>query len=247
MKNRHVATLFAAALLVAAPVVSQAQDPAAAAAKAVEVGAIDPAKLDEKQTVSYIMGSQMGESLRQNKIEIDFDVFLAGLRAASEGKDTAFTPEQKAEVMRKFQEQVRERQMAEREAESATNLEAAEKFLAENKAKEGIVTTESGLQYQVLAAGEGESPTDASRVKVHYRGTLLDGTEFDSSYGRGTPAEFGVTQVIDGWTEALKLMKPGAKYKLWIHPDQAYGKQGRPSIPPNSCLVFEVELLEILK
>lgn len=243
MKIRHAIPMFAAAMLAVAPLALQAQDTPAEAPAA--TGAAAAATMNEVQTVSYIMGTQMGDSLRQNKIEIDIDAYLKGLRAGLENTEQPFTPQEKAEIMRDFQNKVRERQQAEREQESVTNLEAAEKFLAENKGKEGIVTTESGLQYQVLAAGDGANPTDASRVKVHYRGTLLDGTEFDSSYGRGTPAEFGVGQVIAGWTEALKLMKPGAKYKLWIHPDMAYGKQGRPSIPPNSALVFEVELLEI--
>ncbi len=129
------------------------------------------------------------------------------------------------------------------------NLEAAEKFLAENGKKEGIVTTESGLQYEVLVKGaeDGAKPNEASKVKVHYKGTLLDGTEFDSSYSRGTPAEFPVGGVIAGWTEALQLMSTGDKFRLFIHPKLGYGETPRPggAIGPNDALVFEVELLEV--
>ena len=121
------------------------------------------------------------------------------------------------------------------------------KFLAENKTKPGIVTTASGLQYQVLVAGTGEKPTSADRVKVHYQGSLLDGTVFDSSIKRGEPATFGVTQVISGWVEALQLMPVGSKWKLFIPSELAYGPQGPPSIGPDQLLIFEVELLEIVR
>ncbi|MEM9705895.1 MAG: FKBP-type peptidyl-prolyl cis-trans isomerase [Pseudomonadota bacterium] len=130
------------------------------------------------------------------------------------------------------------------------NLARAEAFLAENISKDGITATESGLQYEVLAEGpaDGGTPTDASKVRVHYKGTLIDGTEFDSSYARGRPAEFPVGGVIEGWTEALKLMSEGDKFRLFIHPNLAYGENPRPggAIGPNDALVFEVELLEVL-
>ncbi len=125
------------------------------------------------------------------------------------------------------------------------NKEEGESFLAENKTKEGVETTESGLQYKVMTEGDGPKPTPDSKVKVHYKGTLLDGTVFDSSYDRGEPITFGVTQVIPGWTEGLQLMSVGSKYMFWIPPGLAYGEQGNRSIPANSTLIFEVELLEI--
>ena len=132
--------------------------------------------------------------------------------------------------------------------EAAQNKEAGEKFLAENKTKEGVITTESGLQYKVEKEGTGEKPTAADRVKVHYTGTLLDGTKFDSSVDRGEPAEFGVSQVIRGWTEGLQIMPAGSKYIFWIPSDLAYGERGAgQDIKPNSVLKFEVELLEVIK
>jgi FKBP-type peptidyl-prolyl cis-trans isomerase FklB len=133
------------------------------------------------------------------------------------------------------------------EAEFNENKLAGETFLAENAKRENVKTTASGLQYEVLAEGKGEKPSVTDKVKVHYRGTLIDGTEFDSSYGRGTPAEFGVNQVIKGWTEALQLMSVGSKYKLYIPQDLAYGAKNQGKIKPFSTLIFEVELLGIEK
>ena len=133
------------------------------------------------------------------------------------------------------------------EAEFNENKLEGETFLAENAKRENVKTTASGLQYEVLAEGKGEKPSVTDKVKVHYRGTLIDGTEFDSSYGRGTPAEFGVNQVIKGWTEALQLMSVGSKYKLYIPQDLAYGAKNQGKIKPFSTLIFEVELLGIEK
>ena len=132
--------------------------------------------------------------------------------------------------------------------EAKKNKEEGEKFLAENKTKSGVITTESGLQYQVITEGTGAKPTEKDRVKVHYTGTLLDGTKFDSSVDRGEPAEFGVNQVIKGWTEGLQLMPVGSKYIFWIPSELAYGERAAgPEIKPNSVLKFEVELLDIVK
>jgi len=138
-----------------------------------------------------------------------------------------------------------EQRVAKRQEEASKNKATADKFLASNKTKTGVKVTDSGLQYQVITEGKGVLPKDTDRVKVHYKGTLIDGTEFDSSYKRNNPATFGVRGVIKGWTEALLLMKTGAKWKLFVPPELAYGPSGRPKIPPNSLLIFEVELLEI--
>jgi FKBP-type peptidyl-prolyl cis-trans isomerase len=127
------------------------------------------------------------------------------------------------------------------------NLKAAETFLSENRQKEGIKETPTGLQYRVLKEGDGEKPKADEKVKVHYVGKLIDGTKFDSSIDRGEPAEFGLNQVIKGWTEGLQLMKAGSKYEFFIHPKIAYGSRPRPQIPANSLLIFEVELIEVLK
>ena len=137
-------------------------------------------------------------------------------------------------------------EQAEQEKLGEQNIVLGSAFLEANKANEGVVVTETGLQYKVVTAGTGKSPTTGDKVKVHYRGTLIDGTQFDSSFDRGEPATFGVTQVISGWTEALQLMKEGATWQLTIPSELAYGTAGRPSIPPNSVLVFDVELIEVL-
>jgi FKBP-type peptidyl-prolyl cis-trans isomerase len=142
---------------------------------------------------------------------------------------------------------VQEPQAAKAETEGKANLEKGQKFLADNKSKPNVKTTASGLQYEVITEGKGPSPKATDVVKVHYKGTLLDGTQFDSSYDRGQPAEFPLNQVIRGWTEGLQLMKVGGKNKLVIPSDLAYVPQGRPGIPGNSTLVFEVELIQIVK
>jgi len=241
--KRQVAGILPVALLammVLSPTVV-AQDTAIAQAQPAEVAA--PPKFETNMDmVSYSIGSQLGQNFRRNKIDIQIDLFLQGLKDGLAGGDLALTPEQMQEAMMKFQEEMRAAQAKVAE----DNLAEANEFLEANKAKEGVQSTESGLQYQVIEEGAGATPGTNDRVKVHYRGTLLDGTEFDSSYERGEPAEFGVTDVIPGWTEALQMMKEGAKWTLWIPPGLAYGPQGRPTIPPNSLLKFEVELLEVI-
>jgi FKBP-type peptidyl-prolyl cis-trans isomerase len=147
------------------------------------------------------------------------------------------------EIMTAFQNDLQERANARMQQQAEENLAEAEAFLEENKEREGVQVLEPGLQYMVMEEGEGESPPADATVTAHYSGTLLDGTEFDSSYDRGEPLQIAANQVIQGWTKALTNMKPGSKWKVWIHPDLAYGEQGRPTIPPNSLLVFEMELL----
>ena len=170
------------------------------------------------------------------------------MRDAFEGAEARLTDEEINAEMVAFQGKLE----AEREAEQAVvadgNAEAGAAFLAENAQREGVVVTESGLQYEVVTAGEGQSPSPEDQVEVHYRGTLIDGTVFDSSYDRGQTVTFGVTQVIPGWTEALQLMKEGAKYNLYIPSELAYGAGGAGQvIGPNSTLIFEVELIAIVE
>lgn len=202
-------------------------------------------KLDsDEKKAGYAIGQQIGQSFKMQNVNPDLDSVVAGIRDAMKGEKGQLTPEETQQALMKLREQ----SMAKMEEESKANKEKGDKFLTDNKAKEGVKTTASGLQYQVVTEGKGTPPKDESVVKVHYKGTLIDGTEFDSSYTRGEPAEFPVNGVIRGWTEALKLMTPGSKYKLTIPSDLAYGPMGRPpTIPPNSVLVFDVELLEIVK
>jgi FKBP-type peptidyl-prolyl cis-trans isomerase len=198
---------------------------------------------DEKKA-GYAIGQQIGQSFKMQNVNPDLDSVVAGMKDALKGEKGKLTPEETQAALMKL----REASMAKMEDESKKNKEKGDKFLADNKTKEGVKTTESGLQYQVVTEGKGDRPKDESVVKVHYKGTLIDGTEFDSSYTRGEPAEFPVNGVIKGWTEALKLMTPGSKYKLTIPADLAYGPMGRPpTIPGNSVLVFDVELLDIVK
>jgi len=199
-------------------------------------------KTDEEK-VSYAIGQQIGQSLKMQGMEPDVSMMAASIKDAVEGKE----PKLSQEEMQKAMMSMREKMMAKAEAEAKTNEEKGKKFLEENKAKPNVKTTDSGLQYEVVEEGKGAKPGDKSIVKVHYKGTLVDGSEFDSSYKRNEPAEFPVNGVIPGWTEALKMMKAGSKYKLYIPPELAYGPQGRPGIPPNSVLIFDVELLEVKK
>lgn len=198
---------------------------------------------DSDNQVGYSLGVNIGMNLLQQGItaDVQVDAFMAGLSDAL--SDTVQMDE--AAMMTAIQSFVQQQQEA---AQSALtdNLAVSEAFLAENGQQDGVVTLPSGLQYRVLASGEGESPTTTDSVLAHYHGTLTDGTVFDSSVDRGEPATFGVSQVIAGWTEALQLMKVGDKWRLFIPPGLAYGEASpTPAIPPNSALIFDVELLEI--
>ena len=192
---------------------------------------------EAKVFFSKNIGINIGSQLKSDKM-VDVKEFLKGLNEALEGKAKAEDIDQ-AKMMQ-AQELIQKAQVEEMRKE-------AEDFIAKNKEKKGVTSTKSGLQYEVLKAGEGDSPTPADRVEVHYTGKLVDGTVFDSSVQRGQPAEFGVTQVIPGWVEGLQLMKPGAKYKFYIPWNLAYGERGSRSIPPYSALIFEVELLKVMK
>ena len=199
-------------------------------------------------SASYAIGINTGANYRTNLKtlpggEANIDDLIAGFIQAIKGDSAAMkmTPETAQQYLQTYFVEASAK-------EAAQNKEAGEKFLAENKTKEGVITTESGLQYKVEKEGTGEKPTAADRVKVHYTGTLLAGTTFDSSVDRGDPAEFGVSQVIRGWTEGLQIMPAGSKYIFWIPSDLAYGERGAgQDIKPNSVLKFEVELLEVIK
>ncbi|WP_299182028.1 FKBP-type peptidyl-prolyl cis-trans isomerase [uncultured Neptuniibacter sp.] len=199
----------------------------------------------EEQKVSYSVGLMVGEQLKSLP-DVDFDAFIEAAKTTYEGKEPKMTPEQVREVMTAFQQKQMEAQKKKMEELSANNLEKGKKYLTENGKKSGVKTTESGLQYEELQAGKGKSPTAEDTVKVHYRGTLIDGTEFDSSYARNEPVSFPLNGVIPGWTEGLQMIKEGGKARLVIPSDLAYGPGGMGNaIGPNETLVFEVELLEV--
>ena len=205
-------------------------------------GADKPAQLkDEKDKVSYAIGLNIGMNFKRQNIDVNPDLILSGVKDGIAGKPQ-MTTDQIRDTMMAF-----EKDMQQKEAEAGKkNAADSDKFLAENKTKEGVKTTASGLQYKVLKDGNGAQPKSSDTVTVNYRGTLIDGTEFDSSYKRGQPATFPVSGVIKGWTEALQLMKAGSKYQLFIPPNLAYADHSPGAqIPPNSLLIFEVELMSV--
>lgn len=204
------------------------------------------------KALSYIQGYGMGKQLfdqfDQLGVDLDLEILSAAFKDGIEGKEPAMTPEEKQDFGPRIQKLVEEKFAAKNKVEGAKNKQEGDAFLAANKKKEGVKTLPSGLQYKVLKSGKGETPKKSDTVKAHYKGTLLDGSEFDSSYKRGTPAAFPVSGVIKGWTEALQLMKVGDKWQLFIPANLAYGLEGRPgAIPPNATLVFDVELLGVEK
>lgn len=201
---------------------------------------------DDKDKVSYAIGLNIGKSMKQEGLDINPDALAAAMKDVFAGAKTQLTDEEVQAVMQDFQKKMMAKQMAAREEGLGKNKAEGEKFLADNKKKEGIKTTASGLQYKVIKDGTGKTPKATDTVKTHYRGTLINGTEFDSSYKRGEPAEFPVNGVIKGWTEALQLMKEGAKWQLFIPSELAYGERGAgKDIGPNSTLIFDIELLSV--
>ena len=208
--------------------------------------AADPKLDNQKDKVSYSIGLDIGGTLKRQMIDVNEEVLNRGLQDGLKGEKPLLTDEQTKEVMQAFQKEMLAKQEAVKKEAGAKNSAAGKKFLDENKAKEGVKTTSSGLQYKVEKDGSGPRPSATDTVKVNYKGTTIDGKEFDSSYKRGEPATFPVNRVIKGWTEALQLMKVGSKYQLFIPADLAYGERGAGSdIGPNSTLIFDVELLGI--
>jgi FKBP-type peptidyl-prolyl cis-trans isomerase len=200
----------------------------------------------DAERFSYALGLDIGANLKNIETEVDLPTLIQGMQDTLGGQASLMTQEAAGEVRQQFATKFREAQAAKaREAGERNRAEGAA-FLEQNKTKEGVITTASGLQYMIMTEGTGPKPAAANQVKVHYRGTLIDGTEFDSSYSRGEPVVFGVGGVIPGWVEALQLMPVGSKYKLFIPPQLAYGERGAGAqIGPNSVLIFEVELLGI--
>ncbi len=193
----------------------------------------------DQQRLSYALGMLVGERVLKQYVEVDYDIVMAGMRAQHKNEATLISLQEAGNVLNAFMEKQFEEQ-------TAANRKRGEEYLADNAKKEGVQVTESGLQYSVITDAEGPKPRPEDTVTVHYRGTLIDGTEFDSSYSRGSPTSFQLNQVIEGWTEGVQLMSVGAKYRFVIPYDLGYGERGAGGqIGPFETLIFEVELIEI--
>ena len=207
-----------------------------------------PSLTTEDQKASYGIGHQMGEQIQAAESRLDLDAFMAGVRDGLAGRELAVPEDEIQAALMALGEAIQEEEMRRYTDEADKNAMEGAAFLSENRTKDGVQVTESGLQYEVLREGEGPSPTMDEMVSIHYRGTLIDGTQFDSSYDRGEPAVFGVGGVISGFAEALQLMTVGSHYRVFIPSELAYGPQGPGrNIGPNSTLIFEIELLEIVQ
>ncbi|MCC6546166.1 FKBP-type peptidyl-prolyl cis-trans isomerase [Candidatus Sumerlaeota bacterium] len=204
----------------------------------------------DQEKISYGLGGQISRQFHDSGVDLDIDEFLKGMQDHTSGAPSKISDADQMAVLNKLRSDSRQREMAKMNAKKVENLAAAKKFLEENKTKEGVKTTASGLQYKVIKSGDaaGKSPSLKDVVSANYRGTLINGTEFDSSAKHGGPQQFGVGGVIKGWTEALQLMKPGDKWQLFISPEMAYGEDGfAPDIEPNSALIFDIELVSVEK
>lgn len=201
---------------------------------------------DQKQKVSYGIGYNLGQNLMRDNLDLDPQVLAKGIMDAMTKQKPQMTEDEIRATLLAFQQQLQKDAQAKMQKAAQENVAKGKKFLADNAKKEGIKTTKSGLQYKVVKSGSGKTPKLNDRVTTHYRGTLIDGTEFDSSYKRNQPATFPVNGVIGGWTEALQLMKEGDKWQLFIPSDLAYGERGSgPDIGPNEVLIFDIELLKV--
>jgi FKBP-type peptidyl-prolyl cis-trans isomerase len=199
-------------------------------------------------SISYMIGQDVGKSLKSFKSDVSIPVFIKAVEDVLKDQPSQLTPEQIREIQTNFSAQMQKKQEEVAKVAGDKNKAAGEAFLLENKSKPGVTTTASGLQYLVIKEGTGPKPLATDKVKVHYKGTLLDGTVFDSSYDRKEPAVFVLNQVIPGWTEGVQLMKTGSTYKFFVPSQLAYGeRQAGPQITPNSTLIFEVELISIEK
>jgi len=205
-----------------------------------------PELKNEKEKISYSIGMDIGGNLKRGSIEVDPDILAKGLKDSYGGGKTILTEDEARKTITDFQKTLMAKQAETMQKLGEKNKADGEKFLAENAKKEGVKSLPSGLQYKEIAPGTGKSPKATDTVTTHYKGTLIDGTEFDSSYKRGQPASFQVSGVIPGWTEALQLMKEGAKWQLFVPSNLAYGEKGAGrEIGPNAALIFEVELISV--
>lgn len=243
MKKVVLFTVITAVAMMASHVSAQAPDEGQKAAATQPT--TKSAFTNETDQISYALGAQVGKQFKSFGIDINIKVFTKAFEDLMTDKKPAMSEEEISQVMQSFEQKMRAKAEKQIKEVGDKNLAEAKKFLEENAKKEGVKTLPSGLQYKVIKEGTGKTPKATDEVKVNYVGKFLNGEEFDSSYKRGEPAEFNAGQVIPGWTEALTKMKEGAKWQLFIPPSLGYGEMPRGPIPPNSLLIFEVELLEV--
>jgi FKBP-type peptidyl-prolyl cis-trans isomerase len=229
--------LFSALMLFIISGIATAQDDAKSASAT--------AKWSESQMFSYILGTQIGTYSKKNELEVNLELFAKGLDDMIKGGELVISQAEINIFMASQQQKAQGKLQAEMKTKGTENIRKGLAFLGANKKKPGVKETASGLQYKVITMGDGAKPEATDKVKVHYRGTLIDGKEFDSSYKRNKPTEFGLNQVIKGWTEGLQLMNVGSKYEFCIPSGLAYGPNGPAGIGPNQTLIFTVELLDI--
>ena len=212
-----------------------------------QVYAQDAVLKTQKDKVSYSIGMDIGTTLKKQELDVDPAILARGIRDSMSGQKPLMTDQEMRDTITTFQKEMMAKQQEQTKQMGEKNKKQGEAFLAENKKKEGVKTLPSGLQYKVIKAGKGKKPKATDTVTTHYRGTLIDGTEFDSSVSRGKPASFPVNGVIPGWTEALQLMEEGAKWQLFIPSNLAYGERGTPGGPigPNATLIFDIELISV--
>ena len=219
---------------------------AALAMSGIALAADAPELKSEREKLSYSVGMDIGANLKRQSIDVDAELLTKGFRDSYTGAKTLLTEEESRQAIQNFQKQMMAKQAEAAKQMAEKNKAEGEKFLAENGKKDGVKTLTSGLQYKVITPGTGKSPKSTDTVTTHYKGTLIDGTEFDSSYTRNQTATFPVSGVIPGWTEGLQLMKEGGKYMLFVPSNLAYGERGAGrDIGPNATLVFEVELISV--
>ena len=201
----------------------------------------------EKGKLSYAVGWDLGADIARRSTEFDVEALIQAIRDTSAGAEPKVAPEEMRALLTALQEKVREEQLEAFQKLAAENLEKSGQFLEENKAKTGIVVMPSGVQYRVIEEGEGPRPQLDSTVRVHYRGSKMDGREFDSSFARGVPEEFTVNAVLKGWQEVLPLMKQGSTWQIFVPPELAFGQRGNPPVGPNEALMFDLKLVEIIQ
>ena len=200
---------------------------------------------DQKEKESYSLGYQFGQNMKAQGVELNLEVYTSGIQDALRGANPTLSQEEIQKTLSDLQKRVMTAQQKDLKGKADKNLADSKVFMEENKKKEGVKTLPSGLQYKILAEGSGKTPKATDEITVNYKGSLVDGSEFDNSYKRGVPASFRLDKVIRGWTEALQLMKEGSKWQLFIPPELGYGERGAGPVPPNSALIFEVELISV--